>query len=79
MPYIGVTHNADGEVQFENGMFFEIFKELSMLLNFSYYAIEPPDGQHGVLKNDGKWSGMVGLLEDKLVDLGMLNQNILKD
>ena len=72
MPYIGVTYNQNGEVQLLNGIFVDVFKELSKLLNFSYRAIEPPDGQWGEMKSDGKWSGMVGQLEEKYVDFGML-------
>ena len=72
MPYIGVTHNEEGVVHLEKGMFVEVFKELSKLLNFSYHAMEPPDGQWGAMKSDGKWSGMVGQLEDKVVDFGIL-------
>ena len=71
MPYIGLTRNEMGEVHLQNGMFVDIFKELSKLLNFSYHAIEPPDGQWGAMKSDGKWSGMVGQLEEKVVDFGM--------
>ena len=71
MPYIGLTRNEKGEVHLQNGMFVDIFKELSKLLNFSYHAIEPPDGQWGAMKSDGKWSGMVGQLEEKVVDFGM--------
>ena len=74
MPYIGLTHNEMGEVHLQNGMFVDIFKELSKLLNFSYHAIEPPDGQWGAMKSDGKWSGMVGQLEEKVVDFGMPSQ-----
>ena len=72
MPYVGVTHNEEGEVHLKDGMFVDIFKELSKLLNFSYHAIEPSDGQWGAKKSDGKWSGMVGQLEEKVVDFGTL-------
>ena len=72
MPYIGVSYNEEGEVQLDNGIFGDVFIELSKLLNFSYHVIKPPDGQWGAMKNDGKWSGMVGQLEDKLVDFGMI-------
>ena len=77
MPYIGLTRDEMGEVHLQNGMFVDIFKELSKLLNFSYHAIEPPDGQWGAMKSDGKWSGMVGQLEEKVVDFGMPSQQYL--
>ena len=44
---------------------------MSKLLNFSYTTFLPADGKYGSLKDDGSWSGMVGLLETERVDLGM--------
>ena len=72
MPYIGLTKSNEGAIHLDNGMFVDVFKELSRLLNFSYTVIEPPDGQWGAMKPDGKWSGMVGQLERKEVDFGTL-------
>ena len=54
-------------------MFVEVFKELSELLNFTYTVTIPPDGEWGSMKDDGTWSGMVGQLETKIVDIGGLN------
>ena len=57
----------------------EVFKELSRLLNFSYTTILPRDGEWGAPQDDGTWSGMVGQLHDKIVDIGMvLNSTIIK-
>ena len=38
-------------------------------LNFTYTLIKPSDGQWGILKN-GKWTGMIGALQHKEVDIG---------
>ena len=73
MPYIGLTKNENGEFLLYNGMFVEVFKELSKLLNFTYTVTTPTDGQWGVRKDDGTWSGMVGQLETKTVDIGRFN------
>ena len=48
----------------------EVFLQLKDLLNFTYTASEPPDGEYGALKEDGTWSGMVGELEAKRADFG---------
>ena len=72
MPYVNLTQNDNGEFHLHNGMFVEVFKELSDLLNFTYTVTTPPDGQWGALKEDGTWSGMVGQLETKKVDIGRL-------
>ena len=38
-------------------------------MNFTYTLTKPSDGQWGVLKN-GKWTGMIGALQRKEVDIG---------
>ena len=76
MPYVSLMKNGDGELQLHNGKFVEVFKELSDRLNFSYTVINPPDGEWGVLKEDGTWSGMVGQLETKKVDLAVTDFTI---
>ena len=38
-------------------------------MNFTYTLIKPSDGQWGVLKN-GRWTGMIGALQRKEVDIG---------
>ena len=73
MPYIGHKQNENGEILLHNGMFVEVFRELSKLLNFSYTVTTPPDEQWGGIKDDGTWSGMVGQLETKMVDVGRHN------
>ena len=72
MPYVGLGLSDDGKIILERGAFVEVFKELSRLLNFSYTTIAPPDGEWGVLKDDGTWSGMVGQLHEQRVDFGRL-------
>ncbi|XP_071545440.1 glutamate receptor ionotropic, kainate 4-like [Panulirus ornatus] len=40
-------------------------------LNFTYTVREPLDGQWGILKEDGTWTGIVGELQNQLVDFTM--------
>ena len=72
MPYVGLQQSDNGKPILDRGIFVETFKELTRLLNFSYKTSVPPDGEFGVLKDDGTWSGMVGQLHTKRVDFGML-------
>ena len=71
MPYVVSSQSDNGRVILEQGMFVDIFNELSRLLNFSYTTTFPPDGEWGALKDDGTWSGMIGQLQSKTVDLGL--------
>ena len=77
MPYVGLRQNENGELLLHNGNFADTFKELSVLLNFTYTVTTPPDGQWGAMKDDGTWSGMVGQLETKTVDIGRCHQGRL--
>ena len=72
MPYVGLQQNDNGEPILDKGIFVDIFKELTRLLNCSYVTIGPPYKAFGTLNGDGTWSGMIGQLDTKRVDLGKL-------
>ena len=42
------------------------------LLNFTYTVSKPLEGTFGRLSKDGTWDGMVRLLQDGDVDIGLL-------
>ena len=79
MPYVSHVQNENGELGLNNGIFVDVFKELSQRLNFSYTVTKPPDGEWGVLKSDGSWSGMVGQLETKEVDLAVADFTVTEE
>ena len=58
---------ANGSVKW-SGLTFEILDELARDLNFSYVVIEPPDGQWGIEKYDGNWTGMIRQVQKAEVD-----------
>ena len=70
MPFVSLTEDEDTEIQLDEGIFVDIFKELSNLLNFSVTVTSPSDKEWGGMKSDGTWSGMVGQLVAKEVDIG---------
>ena len=72
MPYAAISQSDNGRVLLERGICVDLLEELSRLLNFSYTVNSPPDGEWGALKDDGTWSGMVGQLNSKAIDLGLL-------
>ena len=69
MPYVGLRQSDNGKIILDRGIFADVFRELSRMLNFSYNTIMPPDGEWGAMRDDGTWSGMVGQLHTKMVDL----------
>ena len=50
-------------------MFVEIFRALRDKLNFTFSVHPPEDGEWGVLKGDGTWTGMVGQLATGAIDI----------
>ena len=54
------------------GMYADLFHALQSVLNFTYVLKESPDGQWGVLKSDGTWTGMIRELQEQRTDIGKL-------
>ena len=72
-PYVTKIHaasNSEGHTHPFEGMFAEIFTSLQELMNFTYSLTEPPDGEWGGQRADLSWTGMIGMLETKAVDIG---------
>ena len=44
---------------------------LQEIMNFTYTVIEPSDGQYGALEPDGTWNGIVKLLANQDIDIGV--------
>ncbi|XP_045604507.2 probable glutamate receptor, partial [Procambarus clarkii] len=44
---------------------------LATALNFSYIYMRPPDGSWGIKREDGTWSGMVGMVSRQEVDIAV--------
>ena len=70
MPFITLTQDENNQTQLDKGIFVDIFKELSNLLNFTFTVTSPLDKQYGGKKSDGTWSGMIGQLVEEEVDIG---------
>ena len=49
-----------------------IFVIFQNLLNFTYLVTQPSDGQWGSSISNGSYTGMIGALHQKEVDIGIL-------
>ena len=67
---VSVAYDEKKELKLWEGIFVDLFVELSNLLNFTYSVTSPSDKQWGAINSDGTWSGMVGQLVRKEVDIG---------
>ncbi|XP_067682378.1 glutamate receptor ionotropic, kainate 2-like isoform X4 [Haliotis asinina] len=52
------------------GICLDLLQELAATFNFTYEVSEPPDGEYGRIFN-GSWTGVVGLLERREVDMAV--------
>ncbi|KAK2139587.1 hypothetical protein LSH36_1706g00022 [Paralvinella palmiformis] len=66
-PFVVITGHRDA-MHF-GGMAIEMLEELARRLNFTYTLSRVPDGQFGNSKPDGNWTGLIGQLQRKEVDM----------
>ncbi|KAF2352663.1 Ionotropic glutamate receptor L-glutamate and glycine-binding domain [Trinorchestia longiramus] len=69
-PHVFVTEYPNGTWTQRGGLI-TLFNMLAQSMNFTYELIRPPDGAWGQLGQDGSWSGMIGMLVRKEVDLAL--------
>ncbi|XP_059085839.1 glutamate receptor ionotropic, kainate 5-like [Tigriopus californicus] len=54
------------------GMFADVFLNLKEIMNFTFVVTKPEDEQWGAVNSDGiTWSGMVGMLQNKEIDMAI--------
>ncbi|XP_063446900.1 glutamate receptor ionotropic, delta-1-like [Mytilus trossulus] len=66
-PFIYIENNNN--VTTYTGFCFDILNEMAKRFNFSYKVVQPPDGQYGGPKEDGTWTGMVGMIMRGEIDI----------
>ena len=74
-PYYNEMIPTDSPEEFRfslnnGGMYADLWFVLQSFLNFTYVLTKPPDGQAGVLKSDGTWTGMIRELQEQRIDIG---------
>ena len=55
----------------QDGILMRLFKLLQSELNFNYTLVPSPDGIYGS-NNKGNWSGQIGLLQRKEIDISIM-------
>ena len=73
-PYYNEMIPTDSPEEFRfslnnGGMYADLWFVLQSFLNFTYVLTKPPDGQAGVLKSDGTWTGMIRELQEQRIDM----------
>ncbi|KAK8399557.1 hypothetical protein O3P69_003545 [Scylla paramamosain] len=70
-PWQIFVRDSSGRVVREEGLMFEVLKEMGAKLNFTYVVRPPPDGQWGMMDSSGNWNGMMKMVQDKEVMMGV--------
>ncbi|CAL4102797.1 unnamed protein product, partial [Meganyctiphanes norvegica] len=65
-----------GRVVGYQGLKFEVLNELAAKLNFTYVVRPPPDGKWGARDENGNWNGMIKMVQDNEVVLGVAAFNV---
>ena len=69
VPYVSpFVKDSGGNVEFNGGIYIDIFKVIQAQLNFTYEIVLPSDGSYGILDDNGEWNGMVKMVKDREVD-----------
>ncbi|XP_071130440.1 ionotropic receptor 25a-like [Mytilus edulis] len=68
-PFITKIETEDG-VRYE-GYTIDILDEIARRLSFEYSFHYVPDGEYGVLRSDGTWSGIIGEVARGAADIGI--------
>ena len=72
--------STDGSMTYRfTGFFAEIYDNLQGIMNFTYEVIKPPDRQWGAIQPDGTWNGMVKLLANQEIDMGIAEFTVTQE
>jgi len=63
-----------------SGVLFDIFQEVQVRLNFSYTMVPSKEMKIGSLnETNGKWNGIIGMLQRKEVDFSLMDLTVLPE
>ncbi|KAK6186373.1 hypothetical protein SNE40_008420 [Patella caerulea] len=62
-----------------SGVVVELSEILAQYLNFTFTFVQPSDGKYGGKSRDGKWQGLVGLLDRREVDMVIAEFSITEE
>ncbi|XP_064099395.1 uncharacterized protein LOC135210426 [Macrobrachium nipponense] len=65
-----IAGDSDGRISY-SGPVLTLLDTLAMKINFTYNLVRPPDGSWGMRRPDGSWTGMVGMVYRKEVDMAL--------
>ncbi|XP_068216610.1 probable glutamate receptor [Palaemon carinicauda] len=66
-----VIDGSSKEVASYSGPMIQLFDILANSINFTYSLVRPPDRSWGIQRPDGSWTGMVGMIRRKEVDMAI--------
>ncbi|KAK4310304.1 hypothetical protein Pmani_018123 [Petrolisthes manimaculis] len=68
---VSLEMTSEGAREIFTGPMLTLLVILAHDMNFSYDLVRPPDGAWGAKMQNGSWSGMIGMLRRKEIDVGL--------
>ncbi|XP_046458798.1 glutamate receptor ionotropic, kainate 3-like isoform X2 [Daphnia pulex] len=69
-PFV-IFERSNGTVTGFKGYCYEILHALQKIYNFTYEVKEPSDNTYGTITANGSWNGMIGMIIEHIVDIGV--------
>ncbi|XP_046633088.1 glutamate receptor ionotropic, kainate 3-like isoform X3 [Daphnia pulicaria] len=69
-PFV-IFERSNGTVTGFKGYCYEILHALQKIYNFTYEVEEPSDNTYGTITANGSWNGMIGMIIEHIVDIGV--------
>ncbi|GFS32117.1 lig_chan-Glu_bd domain-containing protein [Trichonephila inaurata madagascariensis] len=66
-----VNYDSKGNVHFDSGVEANFIRVLSEFLGFKYQLVITDDAEWGQLKDDGNWTGIIGLVHRNEADIAI--------
>ncbi|KAK4022871.1 hypothetical protein OUZ56_008315 [Daphnia magna] len=70
-PFVIFERHSDGTIRGFKGYCYEIIHALQKIYNFTYEVDQPKDNTYGTVMPNGSWNGMIRMIKEQVIDIGV--------
>ncbi|XP_059352076.1 glutamate receptor ionotropic, kainate 3-like [Daphnia carinata] len=70
-PFVIFERHSNGTISGFKGYCYEIIHALQKIYNFTYEVDQPKDNTYGTVMPNGSWNGMIGMIKEQVIDIGV--------